>query len=133
MDGQPHSISSQQLYQHLGTASAPILVDVRRQDVFGNDDRLIIGALYRPPEEVERWRSEFSAGRPIIAYCNHGREVSQGVAEALQVPGADLRLFGKPGSFAKRRMGVALARGAGVEEARERARDAAGKVRPTEA
>ena len=57
----------------------------------------------------------------------------EGVAEALQVPGADLRLFGKPESFAKRRMGVALARGGAVEEARERAREAAAKVRPTEA
>ena len=35
MDGQTQSISSQQLYQNLGTASAPILVDVRRQDAFG--------------------------------------------------------------------------------------------------
>jgi len=49
MDGQAQSISSQQLYQNLGTASAPILVDVSRQDAFGNDDRLIIGALRRPP------------------------------------------------------------------------------------
>jgi len=53
-----------------------------------------------------------------------------GVAEALSVPGADLRLFGKPESFARRRMGVALARGADVEEARARATEAAGRVRP---
>jgi phosphoribosylglycinamide formyltransferase 2 len=56
-----------------------------------------------------------------------------GVAEALQVPGADLRLFGKPESYARRRMGVALARGGAVDEARERARAAAAKVRPTKA
>lgn len=55
----------------------------------------------------------------------------EGVAEALQVPGADLRLFGKPESYARRRMGVALARGGTVDEARERAREAAAKVRPT--
>jgi phosphoribosylglycinamide formyltransferase 2 len=54
----------------------------------------------------------------------------EGVDEALAVPGADLRLFGKPESFERRRMGVALARGADVEIARERAREAAGKVRP---
>jgi phosphoribosylglycinamide formyltransferase 2 len=54
----------------------------------------------------------------------------EGVAEALAVPGADLRLFGKPESFARRRMGVALARGADVDEARARAAEAAGKVRP---
>jgi len=54
----------------------------------------------------------------------------EGVAEALAVPTADLRLFGKPESYERRRMGVATARGATVEEARERAREAAGKVRP---
>ncbi len=56
-----------------------------------------------------------------------------GVAEALSVPTADLRLFGKPEAFERRRMGVALARGADVEIARERAREAAGKVRPVRA
>lgn len=54
----------------------------------------------------------------------------EGVAEALSVPGADLRLFGKPESFERRRMGVALARGADVDQARERAREAAGRVKP---
>jgi len=54
----------------------------------------------------------------------------EGVAEALSVPTADLRLFGKPESYGRRRMGVATARGATVEEARERAREAASKVRP---
>ena len=39
-------------------------------------------------------------------------------------------LFGKPESFSKRRMGVAVAGGADVDEARTRARQAAGKVRP---
>ncbi|WP_434662089.1 formate-dependent phosphoribosylglycinamide formyltransferase [Paraburkholderia sp. A3BS-1L] len=54
----------------------------------------------------------------------------EGVAEALAVPGADLRLFGKPESFAKRRMGVALATGVDIDEARSRARAAASAVRP---
>ncbi len=54
----------------------------------------------------------------------------EGVAEALQVPGTDLRLFGKPQSFKKRRMGVALAGGESVEQARERAKLAASQVRP---
>ena len=54
----------------------------------------------------------------------------EGVEEALAVPTAELRLFGKPESFARRRMGVALARGADVDEARARAREAAAKVRP---
>ena len=54
----------------------------------------------------------------------------EGVADALAVPRADLRLFGKPESFTRRRMGVALACGADTDEARERARLAASRVRP---
>ena len=54
----------------------------------------------------------------------------EGVADALNVPGTDLRLFGKPESFKKRRMGVVVATGADADEARQRAKLAAGKVKP---
>jgi phosphoribosylglycinamide formyltransferase 2 len=53
----------------------------------------------------------------------------EGVGEALSVPGADLRLFGKPESYERRRMGVALAKAGAVDEARDRARTAAAKIR----
>ena len=54
----------------------------------------------------------------------------EGVDEALAVEGVELRLFGKPESFVRRRMGVALVRGQDVDAARARARAAASKVRP---
>jgi len=53
----------------------------------------------------------------------------EGVAEALSGPGVDLRLFGKPEAFERRRMGVALARAADVDTARANAVAAAAKVR----
>jgi phosphoribosylglycinamide formyltransferase 2 len=53
-----------------------------------------------------------------------------GVDLALQIPGTDVRLFGKPESFVKRRMGVVLAHDPDVELARERAKQAAARVRP---
>ena len=56
--------------------------------------------------------------------------VFEGVADALRVPNTDIRLFGKPISFVKRRMGVALAFDADVEVARTNAKLAASKVRP---
>ena len=56
----------------------------------------------------------------------------EGVAEALTVPRSDIRLFGKPEAFTRRRMGVAVANGADVDEARARAKLAAGKVRPVQ-
>lgn len=54
----------------------------------------------------------------------------EGLAEALSVPRSDLRLFGKPESFKKRRMGVAVANGRDTDEARQRAKLAASKVKP---
>ena len=59
--------------------------------------------------------------------------VFDGVADAMRVPGAEIRLFGKPEAFAKRRMGVALAIADDVDEARRRAKLAASLVRPRKA
>ncbi|MGB4117149.1 MAG: formate-dependent phosphoribosylglycinamide formyltransferase [Polaromonas sp.] len=59
--------------------------------------------------------------------------VFDGVADALRVPNTDIRLFGKPESFVKRRMGVALAFDADVEVARVNAKKAAALVKPREA
>ncbi len=56
--------------------------------------------------------------------------VFDGVDEALRVPNSDIRLFGKPESFTKRRMGVALAFDADVQVARIHAKLAASKVKP---
>src|SRR6266513_717009 len=54
----------------------------------------------------------------------------ENVADALAIPGSDLRLFGKPDAYRKRRMGVALATGSDVAEARERAKKCASRVTP---
>ncbi|OZB87731.1 MAG: hypothetical protein B7X41_11885, partial [Microbacterium sp. 14-71-5] len=55
--------------------------------------------------------------------------VFTGVDEALRVPTAQVRLFGKPVVHGHRRVAVALARGADVAQARERARAAAEALR----
>jgi len=57
----------------------------------------------------------------------------EGVAEALAVPESDLRLFGKPESFVKRRMGVAVANADTTDAARARAKLAASRVKPVKA
>ena len=73
-----------------------------------------------------------SAGASAVIYGGMEEQgiAFEGVAEALAVPGADLRLFGKPESFVRRRMGVAVAQADHVETARERARLAASLVQP---
>ncbi|ADJ63720.1 formate-dependent phosphoribosylglycinamide formyltransferase [Herbaspirillum seropedicae] len=71
-------------------------------------------------------------GASAVIYGQHeARGIAfDGVAEALRIPGAEIRLFGKPESFARRRMGVALASADNVETARIRAKQAAAKVKP---
>jgi phosphoribosylglycinamide formyltransferase 2 len=73
-----------------------------------------------------------SPGASAVIYggMDAGALSFEGVAQALAVPGSELRLFGKPESFVKRRMGVALARAATTDEARTRAKRAAGAVKP---
>ena len=56
--------------------------------------------------------------------------VFEGLNQALAIPETELRLFGKPESFKKRRMGVALARGETTAETRARAKQAASLVKP---
>src|SRR5262245_19467202 len=88
MDGTANLISSTDLYARLGTA-APLLLDVRRDEAFSKDGGLIVSALRRSPGEVERWRRDLIPGRPVVVYCAHGHEVSQGVAASLGQAGID--------------------------------------------
>lgn len=79
-----------------------------------------------------------SLRRPAASAVVYGGMAEQGiafegVAEALAVPESDLRLFGKPESFVKRRMGVAVANADTIDEARARAKLAASRVRPVKA
>ncbi|MFO1314087.1 MAG: formate-dependent phosphoribosylglycinamide formyltransferase [Burkholderiales bacterium] len=73
-----------------------------------------------------------SPGASAVIYGGiEGRGIRyEGVADALRVPDSDLRLFGKPESYKRRRMGVALARGEDVGQARERAQECARRVVP---
>ena len=73
-----------------------------------------------------------SPGASAVIYGGVDAKALQfdGLADAMRVPQTEVRLFGKPESFVKRRMGVALAHDADVERARELAKEAAGKVKP---
>jgi len=70
------------------------------------------------------------ASSVIYGGIDAGPVVFDGVAQALAEPGTDLRLFGKPESFVKRRMGVALGAAATVDQARAKARRVSSAVKP---
>ena len=73
-----------------------------------------------------------SAGASAVIYGQHdARGISfEDVDKALHIPRTELRLFGKPEAFTRRRMGVALAYGDNPNECRERAKQAAAAVKP---
>ncbi|PQV65250.1 formate-dependent phosphoribosylglycinamide formyltransferase [Abditibacterium utsteinense] len=94
----------------------------QRQSEFELHARAILGL------PVDTSRREIGASSVIYGGQN-GVVAFENLEEALRVPGSDLRLFGKPQAFPKRRMGVALATGKTVEEARARAKQCATQVR----
>ena len=93
-----------------------------------NEFELHARAIFGLPVDV----SLRSHGASAVIYGQHEAKgiAFEGVVEALRVPQTDIRLFGKPESFSKRRMGVALATGVDTEEARQRAKLAASRVVP---
>ena len=98
---------------------------------------------------VTQWQNEFelharailglpvdtslrNAGASAVIYGGMDKTgiAFKGVDKALAVAQTELRLFGKPEAFERRRMGVALAYGDDAEDARLRAKKAAGLVVP---
>ncbi len=71
----------------------------------------------------------FCASAVILATEKSDSIAYTGVAEALSEKDVDIRLFGKPNAHPYRRMGVALAKGSDIQEAREKATRAASKIK----
>ena len=156
---QPHPMTARALARSREIAKA-VTDDLGGQGVFGvelfvkGDDVWFSEVSPRPHDTgmvtmITQWQSEFelharailglpvntalkSPGASAVIYGGvEGKAlVFDGVADALAVPNTDLRLFGKPESFHKRRMGVALAFADDVATARGNAKLAAGRVKP---
>jgi len=159
---QPHAMSEVALARAQEVANK-VTDDLGGQGVFGvelfvkGDDVWFSEVSPRPHDTgmvtmITQWQSEFelharailglpvntrlkSPGASAVIYGGvEGKALAfDGVAEALAVANTDLRLFGKPESFIKRRMGVALAFADDVETARRNAKLSAGKVKPRHA
>ncbi|MHB1214822.1 MAG: formate-dependent phosphoribosylglycinamide formyltransferase [Thiobacillus sp.] len=103
-----------------------VTLATQRQNEFELHARAILGL----PVDVSL--REPGASAVIYGGMDAAGIAFDGVAEALAAPGVDLRLFGKPQAFIRRRMGVALATAADPDEARLRAKAAATAVKPVE-
>jgi rhodanese-related sulfurtransferase len=81
-----NSISVDKLARLIGTATAPALIDVRLDEDFAKDPRLIPGSLRRPYVTVADWAKDF-AGLSAIVICQKGKKLSEGVAAWLRHAG----------------------------------------------
>jgi rhodanese-related sulfurtransferase len=77
------TISSDKLCKLIGTANMPALIDVRTDEDFAADPRLIPGAVRRNHEQAADWGEEFS-GHPAIVVCLRGQKLAQGTAAWLR-------------------------------------------------
>jgi len=101
-----------------------VTMATQRQNEFELHARAILGL----PVDVSL--REPGASAVIYGGIDAAGIAFDGVAEALSAPGVDIRLFGKPQAFVRRRMGVALATAATTDNARQAAKAAAAKVKP---
>lgn len=83
-----NSIPIDKLARLIGTANAPTIVDVRTDEAFSADPRLIPGAVRRHAEDVAEWAADFR-GRNVVAVCREGHKLSHGAAAWLRQAGAD--------------------------------------------
>lgn len=64
--------------------STPLrIIDVRPKVAFESSPRMMEGAGWRNPEEIDVWLNEFDTELPVVVYCVHGQEVSQGSASKM--------------------------------------------------
>ncbi|MDC1000205.1 formate-dependent phosphoribosylglycinamide formyltransferase [Methylophilaceae bacterium] len=95
----------------------------QRQSEFELHAKAILGL------PVDTSLSNPSASKVIYGDHDADHVYFEGVDQALQIPGVDVRLFGKPKSFKKRRMGVIIASSDTMEAALNNAKEAALKIK----
>jgi len=91
MDTEALPYSPRSLLESLGSARAPLLLDVRRQPAFEADPRFAAGATWRDPFAVAEWSRFLPRHRPVVVYCVHGHEISRNACSALRSEGVDAR------------------------------------------
>src|SRR5258708_8628300 len=81
-----NTISVDKLARLIGTPNCPALVDVRTDDDYKADPRLIPGSMRRSHADLSAWTCEFT-GRSAIAICQRGAKLSEGTAAWLRHAG----------------------------------------------
>jgi rhodanese-related sulfurtransferase len=84
----PNSIKPHKLLRLVGTANAPVIIDVRTDEDFESDPRLLPASLKRSHSTVSEWAKQY-AGKSVVVVCHHGAKLSAGTTAWLRHLGAD--------------------------------------------
>jgi rhodanese-related sulfurtransferase len=84
----PNEISVEKLSRLIGLPKCPYLIDVRTEEDFAADPRLIPGSSRRPFDSAEAWSADLGP-LPAIVICQRGLKLSHGVAALLRHNGKD--------------------------------------------
>jgi rhodanese-related sulfurtransferase len=87
-----NSIASDKVARLIGTPKCLALIDVRTDEEFSADPRLVPGSVRRSADTTGEWAAEFR-GRSIVAICHKGMKLSQGVAALLREAGASAEVL----------------------------------------
>ncbi len=84
----PTEITVAQLSRLVGLPTAPRLIDVRTEEDYAADPRLLPGSFRRDYASTPAWQ-EACRGKPVVVVCQKGLKLSQGVAAWLRHSGID--------------------------------------------
>jgi thiosulfate sulfurtransferase len=83
-------ISTKELSQRMADSTAFTLLDVRRaQALHSTGGQVLPGAQWLDPALWLDWKDSVPGDRPVVLYCAHGHEISQGLTTVLSVMGLD--------------------------------------------
>jgi thiosulfate sulfurtransferase len=85
------AISTDDLSKSLKSVRPMQIVDVRSKLVFDAATHLLPGTVWRNPEEVLTWQATLDRNFPVVVYCVHRHQISQGCADALTTAEFDAR------------------------------------------
>jgi rhodanese-related sulfurtransferase len=87
------SIDAGALRAAIASPEPPLVIDVRKPPAFLDAANMISGALRRDPARVEAWSRALPHPGPVVVYCVHGHEVSQGTAQTLGQLGIEAKFL----------------------------------------
>jgi rhodanese-related sulfurtransferase len=80
-------VSADKLWSEIGAAQAPLILDVRRREIYDAASGLVPTAVWREPESYAQWLPAINGDKPVVLVCRYGHNLSQMIAAELRARG----------------------------------------------